>query len=42
MYWELAASTWGQEEIDAIQRVVASTRFTMGEQVASFEREFAA
>jgi CDP-6-deoxy-D-xylo-4-hexulose-3-dehydrase len=41
MFYELAASSWGQEEIDAIQRVIASDRFTMGEEVAAFEREFA-
>jgi CDP-6-deoxy-D-xylo-4-hexulose-3-dehydrase len=39
--YELAASTWGQEEIDAINGVIQSGRFTMGEQVAAFEREFA-
>lgn len=42
MFYELAASTWGQEEIDAIARVVARNRFTMGEQVAEMERRFAA
>jgi CDP-4-dehydro-6-deoxyglucose reductase, E1 len=42
MFYELAASTWGQEEIDAIARVVAGNRFTMGEQVAEMERRFAA
>lgn len=41
MFYELAASTWGPEEIEALQRVIASGRFTMGEQVAAFEREFA-
>lgn len=41
MFYELAATTWGPEEIAAIERVVASGRFTMGEQVAAFEREFA-
>lgn len=42
MFYELAASTWGPEEIEAIQRVLERGRFTMGEQVAAFEREFAA
>lgn len=42
MFYELAASTWGPEEIEAIQRTVERGRFTMGEQVAAFEREFAA
>src|SRR5262249_29421077 len=39
---DLAHSSWGHEEIDAIQRVVKSGRFTMGENVAAFEAEFAA
>ena len=39
--YELAASTWGAEEIGAIHRVIASDRYTMGEEVAAFEREFA-
>ncbi|CAK0756382.1 GDP-4-keto-6-deoxy-D-mannose 3-dehydratase [Azospirillaceae bacterium] len=40
MFYELAASTWGQEEIDAIQRVVMSDRFTMGENVKEMEKRF--
>jgi len=39
--YELAESTWGQEEFDALQRVIASGRFTMGPEVAAFEQEFA-
>lgn len=39
---ELTRSTWGQEEIDAMHRVIATGMFTMGEQVAQFERQFAA
>lgn len=42
MFYELAASTWGSEEEEAIQRVVERGRFTMGEHVAAFEKEFAA
>jgi CDP-6-deoxy-D-xylo-4-hexulose-3-dehydrase len=42
MFYELAASTWGREEIDAINRVIASDRFTMGPHVARFEEAFAA
>jgi CDP-6-deoxy-D-xylo-4-hexulose-3-dehydrase len=42
MYYELAASTWGDEEIEAIQRVIASGRFTIGPNVAQFEEAFAA
>jgi CDP-6-deoxy-D-xylo-4-hexulose-3-dehydrase len=40
--YELAASTWGAEEIAAIHRVIASERFTMGAEVAAFEAEYAA
>jgi CDP-4-dehydro-6-deoxyglucose reductase, E1 len=42
MFYELAASSWGPEEIEAMNRVIASGRFTMGEEVAAFERAFAA
>src|SRR5258708_15012542 len=42
MFYELSASTWGPEETEAIRRTVEVGRFTMGEQVAAFEREFAA
>ncbi len=42
MFYELSTSTWGPEENDAIHRTIQSGRFTMGEQVAAFEREFAA
>jgi CDP-6-deoxy-D-xylo-4-hexulose-3-dehydrase len=42
MRYELAAPTWGEEEIAAINRVVARGYFTMGEEVAQFERDFAA
>jgi CDP-6-deoxy-D-xylo-4-hexulose-3-dehydrase len=41
MTYELAASAWGTEEIEAIRRTLELGRFTMGEQVAAFEREFA-
>ena len=41
MFYELAANTWGPEEVAAIQRVVAEGRFTMGESVAAFEDAFA-
>jgi CDP-6-deoxy-D-xylo-4-hexulose-3-dehydrase len=37
----LASTTWGVEELDAIQKVVVSGRFTMGSEVLSFEQEFA-
>jgi CDP-6-deoxy-D-xylo-4-hexulose-3-dehydrase len=42
MFYELASSTWGSEELAAIQRVIASNRFTMGPNVAEFEQAFAA
>jgi CDP-6-deoxy-D-xylo-4-hexulose-3-dehydrase len=38
----LASSTWADQEVAAIQRVIASNRYTMGEEVVAFEREFAA
>ena len=38
--YPLATSSWGTEEIDAINDVVESGRFTMGEKVAQFEKEF--
>ncbi len=41
MFYELASSSWGTEEIDAIQRVVQGGRFTMGESVKRFEEDFA-
>ncbi|MFN7191803.1 MAG: aminotransferase class I/II-fold pyridoxal phosphate-dependent enzyme, partial [Rhodospirillales bacterium] len=42
MFYELAAPSWGQEEIDALQAVIASGRYTMGERVAAMEAAFAA
>ena len=36
----LATATWGQEEQDAMQRVISSGMFTMGEHVKAFERDF--
>lgn len=37
----LATASWGQEEIDAMQRVIASGMFTMGANVKAFEGDFA-
>lgn len=42
MFYELAINTWGTEEIEAIQRVIASGQFTAGANVAAFETAFAA
>jgi CDP-6-deoxy-D-xylo-4-hexulose-3-dehydrase len=42
MFYELAVTTWGPEEVEAIQRVIASDRYTMGPYVAAFEEAFAA
>lgn len=41
MFYELAASTWDHEEIDALNEVVSSNRFTMGDRVREFEDAFA-
>jgi CDP-6-deoxy-D-xylo-4-hexulose-3-dehydrase len=41
MFYDLASSSWGSEEIDAMQRVISSGMFTMGENVRRFEEEFA-
>lgn len=41
MFYELAESSWGPEEEAALRRVLASGRFTMGENVDAFERAFA-
>lgn len=41
MFYELAASTWGEEELDAIRSVIDSDRFTMGPRVAELEQAFA-
>ena len=42
MFYDLASTTWGSEEMDAITRVLAEGRFTMGEHVRQFEEAFAA
>ena len=39
--YPLATSTWGQEELDAMQRVIASGMYSMGANVQAFERAFA-
>jgi len=40
VFYDLAKSNWGREEIDAMQRVIESGRFTMGENVRRFEEAF--
>ena len=42
MNYQLSSTSWGQEELDAIQRVLRSGRFTMGDEVREFEEVFAA
>jgi CDP-6-deoxy-D-xylo-4-hexulose-3-dehydrase len=42
MFYDLASTTWGDEELAAIQRVCQSERYTMGEEVRRFEEAFAA
>jgi len=41
MFYELASSSWGSEEVEAMQRVIASGMFTMGANVRRFEEDFA-
>lgn len=41
MTYPLAFSTWGKEEIEAIQRVIDTDMYTMGKHVKQFENEFA-
>jgi CDP-6-deoxy-D-xylo-4-hexulose-3-dehydrase len=42
MTYPLTSTSWGPEELDAVERVLRSGRFTMGEQVRLFEDAFAA
>ncbi|WP_419148806.1 DegT/DnrJ/EryC1/StrS family aminotransferase [Pseudoalteromonas 'SMAR'] len=41
MSYNLAAPSWGQEELDALQKVMDSGFFTMGPIVSEFEKQFA-
>lgn len=41
MFYDLAASSWGNEELEAIKKVVDSNRFTMAGRVEEFETLFA-
>jgi CDP-4-dehydro-6-deoxyglucose reductase, E1 len=40
-FYPLASSSWGREEVDAMHRVIAAGRLTMGPHVAAFETAFA-
>ena len=39
--YSLASDSWGAEEIEAINSVIKSNRYTMGPKVKKFEEEFA-
>lgn len=39
--YKLSDDTWSDEEIEAINRVIKSNRFTMGNEVAAYEKQFA-
>jgi len=41
MKYPLASSTWDEKEISAIQRVIDSDMYSMGNEVSSFEEEYA-
>ena len=41
MIYPLAYSTWGKEELEAIQKVIDTDMYTMGKHVKLFEQEFA-
>jgi CDP-6-deoxy-D-xylo-4-hexulose-3-dehydrase len=42
MRYDLASTSWGPEELDAIVRLLGQNRLTMGDAVRRFEQEFAA
>jgi CDP-6-deoxy-D-xylo-4-hexulose-3-dehydrase len=41
MKYPLASSTWGDNELKAIQKVIDKNMYTMGESVSQFEKDFA-
>ena len=41
MKYPLACDTWDNRELEAIQSVIKSGRYTMGPHVKKFEQEFA-
>src|SRR6185295_14580394 len=42
MFYELASTSWGEEELQAIERVLQGGCLTMGDRVRQFEEAFAA
>ena len=36
----LATSSWDQNEINALQRVISSNHYSMGNEVSTFEKHF--
>lgn len=42
MHYDVASSSWGPEEADAIRQVIDAGQLTMGERVLGFEEAFAA
>jgi CDP-6-deoxy-D-xylo-4-hexulose-3-dehydrase len=41
MKYPLASSTWDDNELKAIQKVIDKNMYTMGESVSQFEKDFA-
>ena len=41
MEYKLATSTWGKEELNALQEVIETDKFSMGPKVEYYERKFA-
>lgn len=41
MEYKLASSTWDEKELDSIQKVINSGNFSMGNEVAKYEKDFA-
>ena len=41
MKYDIAGTSWGEEEPDAVRRLIDEGRFTMGDHVRDFERAFA-
>ena len=41
MEYKLATTTWGDEELEAINRVIESGMFSMGGEVKQYEKDFA-